>query len=89
MKTLLLSLALLVSTNSFATSSTDTAEAVTEAIKTFEAAHDDATISDFKGVKASPNDHGVSVSIYLKSGTKMKFGCHRHAADVPFECHHD
>ena len=53
MKTLLLSLALLVSTNSFATSSTDTAEAVTEAIKTFEAAHDDATISDFKGVKAS------------------------------------
>ncbi|MBK24560.1 MAG: hypothetical protein CME70_11250 [Halobacteriovorax sp.] len=87
MKTILLALALLTSLNVFASGASDTAEAVTETIATFEADNDEATIADFKGVKASPNGHGVSVTVYLKSGSKTKYGCHRHSASEPFECH--
>ncbi len=90
MKNLLLALTLLVSFNAFsATPSTDTAEAVAETIKLFEADHSADEIADFKGIKASPNSHGVSVTVYLKSGSKMKYGCHRHSAGEPFECHHN
>ncbi|MBK26974.1 MAG: hypothetical protein CME70_23425 [Halobacteriovorax sp.] len=89
MKSILLTLTLLVSFNLFASGASDTAEAVTETIRLFEESHDEDTIADFKGVKASPNDHGVSVTVYLNSGSKMKFGCHRHSANEPFECHHN
>jgi hypothetical protein len=90
MKNLVLGLALLVSATGFAaTNSSETAAGITAAVEVFEANHDAATIADFKGIKASPANGGVSVTIYLNSGTKMKYGCHRHSASDPFECHHD
>lgn len=87
MKTILLTLAVLTSVNVFAAPTTDTAEAVSEAISLFAGSNPEEVTSDFRGIKASPNDKGVSVTVYLKSGTKMKYGCHRHDVTDPFECH--
>lgn len=89
MKNLLLALSLLVSTAAFANPATETAEAVTEAMNLFQKDHSADEVNDLKGIKASPNSHGVNVTVYLKSGTKMKYGCHRHSANEPFECHHN
>ncbi|MFT6070475.1 MAG: hypothetical protein ACJAYQ_002829 [Bacteriovoracaceae bacterium] len=90
MKNVILGLALLVSATAFAaTDSSETAAGIAEAVKVFEANHDEQTIADFKGIKASPKSGGVSVTIYLNNGDKMKYGCHRHSASDPFECHHD
>ncbi len=87
MKSILLIFGLLVSANVLASGASDTAEAVTEAIANFEASNSAATVNDFKGVKASPSSHGVSVTIYLNSGEKIGYGCHRHHSNDPFECH--
>ena len=65
----------------------DTSEAVTEALNHFSAQNNTNTVAIFKGIQASPNDHGVSVKVYLTNGTKIKYSCHRHTSSEPFECH--
>jgi hypothetical protein len=87
MKTILITISLLTSFSIFASSASDTAEAVTETIVQFELNNDEDTVSNFKGVKASPNSSGVTVTLYLNTGTKTVYGCHRHGSEDPFECH--
>lgn len=80
----------LMATTAFAGSNsklTDTAEAVTEALKLFERDNDAQTVEDFKGLKASPNSHGLSVKIYMNNRGPLSYSCHRHSDNEPFECH--
>jgi hypothetical protein len=96
MKKLLIGLLLLTSVNVFAhgdedheksAALKDTAEAVTTALVLFEKDNDTATVNDYKGLKATPNDHGVLVKVYTNSRGNAAYGCHRHEPAVPFECH--
>ncbi len=90
MKNLVIGLALLISATGFAaTNSSETAEGVVEAVRLFEDSNSEETVANFKGIKASANSHGVTVEIFLKDKTKIKYGCHRHGAGDPFECHED
>lgn len=65
----------------------DTSEAVVEALTEFRKTQDSDTVTDFKGLKASPGDHGVTVKIYTNSRGTTNYGCHRHDQNEPFECH--
>lgn len=65
----------------------ETVAGVAMALQTFQEENSAETVAEFKGIKASPNDHGVSVKVYLNSGDPIAYGCHRHEDDEPFECH--
>ncbi len=65
----------------------DTSEAVETALATFESDNGQATVNLYKGIKAAPNSHGVTVKVYLTDGSKINYACHRHEAADPFECH--
>jgi hypothetical protein len=89
-KMLLITSVLLISTGVFANSAStlsDTSEAVGTALTQFESESTAADVSLFKGIKASPSGHGVSVKVYLTNGTKISYSCHRHEDSDPFECH--
>lgn len=91
--------ALLISTGAFAdggdhsTSNasleklTDTSEAVTRALTVFGSENTQDVIDLYKGIKASPANGGMSVKVYLTDGNNISYGCHRHEASDPFECH--
>lgn len=66
---------------------TDTSEAVAKALLTFKEDNSADVVSKFKGVKAAPNSHGVTITIYLTVGDSIGYGCHRHEDNDPFECH--
>jgi len=66
---------------------TDTSEAVTTALTVFGADNGQDVIDLYRGIKASPANGGMSVKVYLTDGTNISYGCHRHEASDPFECH--
>ena len=78
---------LLFSTATFANSLTDTSEAVTTALIQFESDSTASDLSLFKGIQASPSEHGAKVKVFLTNGTKVIYSCHRHEESDPFECH--
>ena len=55
----------------------DTSEAVSAALTMFETDHGEMT-NLFKGLKASPEQNGVVVKVYLTDGSNMSYSCHRH-----------
>ena len=89
-KLLMLCALLLVSVNGFSDTGNklvDTSEAVSAALTMFETDHGEMT-NLFKGLKASPEQNGVVVKVYLTDGSNMSYSCHRHTEMDPFECHH-
>tara|TARA_R110000868_G_scaffold132380_3_gene343234 strand:+ start:54887 stop:55174 length:288 start_codon:yes stop_codon:yes gene_type:complete len=66
----------------------ETAEAISAALAEYQASYPDAQ-TQFKGVRAATaTSSGAKVKIYLNNSDEtIDFGCHRHSAADPFECH--
>ncbi|MBH48142.1 MAG: hypothetical protein CME71_08230 [Halobacteriovorax sp.] len=90
-KILTVTIAMLVlSSSAFALNPvSETADAVSAALTEYQASYGADAQVQFKGVRAAAaSANGAKVKIYLNNTEDtIDYGCHRHDASDPFECH--
>lgn len=86
-KALLLALATLSLGVSANVQISETLAATEAALELFVQENSADTVNKYNGIKAWPTSGGIKVKIYVKGENSVDYGCHRHSANEPYECH--